>query len=368
MAPLHNRRVAAEGGSHRLTTGQRLVAFLRCASCRFAALYFIPFFAGLVQMGRGTAAYALFGAVFWLLTSLAIEVTNRVADRVEDEVNRPERTALCAAVGWPTLVRVQRGLWAAVVATCGGWLAVDGNPALAALLGLALAAGVGYSSGPRLARSRWVAFIVVSAVFGGAFLIGWAAGGPPGRLGWRQLPVDVGFVATIAAFTSTFAGIKDLTDREGDARVGYRSIFVALVDRGSAPALMLIALVPFAPIAALALTGVLPSRLLALVGWAPCSVMLALAVHRGRTDRDRMAHRELFYLYWLAFSSAAVLLFVPSPTLAVAVGGAWLYWTAATHWLHWTHGLRREDLRATARSVLAGLHGEARRPESVGAR
>src|SRR6185436_5876673 len=50
-------------------------AFLQCASCRFAALYAVPFCAGLAAAGSPRAATALLGAGFWLVLTLAIEVT-----------------------------------------------------------------------------------------------------------------------------------------------------------------------------------------------------------------------------------------------------------------------------------------------------
>jgi len=328
----------------------RLGAFLRCASCRFAAFYFVPFLAGLVQMDAATVPYVLFGAVFWIVQSLAVEVTNRLADRTEDAVNRPERTALCEHVGWSTLRRAEYRLWGAVGVLSLAWLAGDGNPALAIMLAAGVGLGLAYSRGPRLARRRWFAFIAVNMLFGGAFLTGWAAGGPPGELGWGQLATNTAFVTVVGVFILAFAGIKDLTDREGDVRAGYRSPFVELVDRhGAAARLAALALSPYALVWILVATGVLPGRLLALTLFAPCSLLLARAVRRGRTDPEQMTLREGFYVYWLVFASTASLLFVPSWTLAAGVVAAFGYWILTTRTLHWAAGLSAADVRYLAR-------------------
>jgi 4-hydroxybenzoate polyprenyltransferase len=335
-----------------VSRGARLSAFLRCASCRFAAFYFIPFLAGLVQMDAATVPYVAFGALFWLVESLAVEVTNRLADRAEDALNRPERTALCEQVGWPTLARAQRGLWGAVAALSVAWLLVDGNPALAVILAAGVALGVAYSRGPRLARRRWFAFVAVNMLFGGAFLTGWAAGGPPGELGWGQLATNTAFVTVVGVFILAFAGIKDLTDREGDVRAGYRSPFLELVDRRGTVPLAALALAPFALVWGLVAGGVLPVRLVALTAFAPCSLLLARAVRQGRSPGDQMAIRECFYVYWLVFGSAAVLLFVPSWTLAAGVAGAVGYWIVTTRTLHWAAGLSVAELRRLVRLAL----------------
>jgi 4-hydroxybenzoate polyprenyltransferase len=330
-----------------------LSVFLRAASCRFAAFYFIPFFAGLTQRGRATILFGLFGAAYWLVQSLAIEVTNRLADRTEDAINRPERTALCELVGWDNLVRAQRWLWGALLALDAAWLLVDGNAALAVLLGAGACMGLVYSVGPRLARRRWFAFITISTLFGGSFLIGWATGGASDAHAWHQLATDVAFATAIGVFIVAFAGIKDLTDRDGDVRIGYESLFVALVRRRSGVALLALALAPCALIVVLALAGALPQRLLLLAGWAPCSLLIARAVRGARSTEDQMAVRELFYLYWLAFTSCAVLLFVPDAGLAIAVAGACLYWALATRWLHWAPALTHKDVRRVLRRAPA---------------
>jgi len=343
--------------------GGTLRALLQCASCRFGALYYMPFCAGMAAAGTLTVLTALLGAAFWLVLGLAIEVTNRLADRVEDAVNRPERTALCALVGWQRLARIQLLLWGAVVASAGVWLALTPNALLLVLLVSGAGVGIAYSRGPRLARQRALVFVVLSGTFAGPFCLGFAAGDPLGAAsdaGFAQLAEFVPLFWVLTLFISSLAGIKDITDRAGDEAVGYRSAFVAFAERHGGAALTLLASVPFVALTAFIATGQLAPRALVLLAFLPLSAGIALAV-RGARDRpaDQLLVRETLYHHWLAFTTATLLACFPSIGLAAALGGGWLWWTLAARHLHWTAPLRLGDLPRAAALASAG---GARRP------
>jgi len=326
---------------------KKAAAFLRCASCRFATLYFVPFFAGLVLAGRDTLGYAALGALFWIVHSLAIEVTNRLSDRSEDVVNRPERTRLCEYVGWQALKAMQVGLWCAVIAIDAVWLVLAGNPEFAFLLALSIGIGIAYSCGPRLARTRHVGLLVLNLVFGGVFIVGWSAGDPfsrPTHVWLDQIAFFMPVLVVVGIFIATLVGVKDLTDRAGDLRIGYRSPFVDLIERRSVFVIRCLGACPFALIAAFASLGLVSGRLVALVGFAPVSAILTEAVRGAQTSADGLIVREVFYNYWLAFSSIALLLLLPQKTLALAIVGAISYWVLTTRWLHWGERLRAVDL------------------------
>jgi 4-hydroxybenzoate polyprenyltransferase len=317
---------------------RRVVAFLRCSSCRFAALYFSPFCGGLVETARATVGYAALGAVFWLLHSLGIEVTNRLADRTEDAINRPERTALCALVGWGTLRSMQSAIWCTVIVLDIAWILLAGNPLLIGLLLGSSGLGIAYSRGLRLSRSRSFSLITLNLLFGGAFLLGWSVGDPlarPDNAGWNQLADFLPLLVAVGLFILALAGIKDITDRQGDIRIGYRSFFVDIMERRSSAVLGFVASVPFLAILAFVLSGLLPTRLLALIVFAPVSTIVVSASRRAQTRLDRMLVREAFYDYWLVFSSSALLLFLPRAILAEVVLATIAYWILATRWLHW---------------------------------
>lgn len=344
----------------------QLRALLRCASCRFGALYYVPFCGGLAAAGTLSAASALLGAGFWLVLGLAIEVTNRLADRTEDAVNRPERTALCELVGWSGLARAQLLLWGLVLVCVGVWLALAPNALLLGLLAAGAGFGVAYSRGPRLARTRALVFVVLSGTFVGPFCVGFAAGDPLGDAStavFSQLGAFVPLFWLLTLFISSLAGVKDITDRAGDEAIGYRSTFVAVVERHGRAALAALAAVPFVALTAFVAAGSLPARALALLVFLPLSLLVALAV-RGAADRpaDQLLVREALYQHWLAFATAALLACFPSAGLLAALAGAWLWWLAASRHLHWSPPLRRAHL---PRLVALAARGGARRATAV---
>lgn len=340
-----------------------LRTLLQCASCRFGALYYVPFCAGMAAAGTLSVATALLGAAFWLALGLAIEVTNRLSDRVEDAVNRPERTALCATVGWERLARVQLGLWGLVVAAAVVWVALAPNALLALLILSGAGFGIAYSRGPRLARNRALVFVVLSGTFVGPFCLGFAAGDPlagASAAGFAQLDRFVALFWVLTLFISSLAGVKDITDRVGDEAIGYRSAFVAFAERHGTAALAALAAVPFLALAAFVVVDLLPVRALALLALLPLSIVVALAV-RGAHDRpgDQLVVREALYHHWLAFATATVLVCFPSLGLLAALAGAWLWWVVASRHLHWSAPLRLADLPRVV-SLAAG--GRAPRP------
>jgi 4-hydroxybenzoate polyprenyltransferase len=308
--------------------------------------------------GTLTVATALLGAGFWLVLGLAIEVTNRLADRTEDAVNRPERTALCEAVGWRRLARVQLALWAAVLAATAAWLALDPNALLALLIASGAGFGIAYSRGPRLARNRALVFVVLSGTFVGPFCLGVAAGDPLGAAsdaGFARLGEFVPLFWVMTLFISSLAGVKDVTDRVGDEAIGYRSAFVAFAERHGGAALTTLAAVPFAALTAFVAGGALPARALALLAFLPLSAGVALAV-RGAHDRpaDQLLVREALYHHWLAFTTATLLVLFPSVGLLIALAGGWAWWLGASRLLHWTAPLRLGDLPRVAALASAG--------------
>lgn len=344
---------------------------LRCGSCRFAALYFIPFCGGLAAAGDVRVAPLLLAAAGWIVLTLAIELTNRLADRVEDAINRPERTRLCAGVGWRRLARLQLALWAVVAAAAAAWVALAPGWLLVALLAAGAGAGAGYSRGPRLARRRLLVFVMLSGTFVGPFCLGWVAGSPGAGLGafarlGRFSPLF--WVATL--FICSLAGIKDVTDRRGDEAIGYRSAFLALADRHSRAVLALLVSVPYAALAGFVAAGSLPPRMLALAATLPLSLALGLAVRGAGASAQRgLLVREALYGHWLAFTSLALLARYPSAALLAALAGAWTYWLLAGRHLHWTAPLRRADLRRLAALARAGAAGRrARRPAPIAER
>jgi 4-hydroxybenzoate polyprenyltransferase len=298
------------------------------------------------EVGLGWVA---FGAIYWFAHSLATELGNRIAERSEDEVNRPERTAFCHQVGFPVLRTVTVVSWLVVAAMDVGLLIRSPRIPLALLLIAAAAFGIGYSFGPHLKRHPLAALFILTFPFSGTFLIGWTARPPAGGLTadeffHQALP----FAVLLGSLIASIGGAKDLTDRVGDAAVGYRSVWVEAVRRHSVLMLAAITLAPFIYIVAATVTGVLPARNLLLCLLLPLSWWFPRAAGGAQTPAEAGALREIGYTYCGVFVVLAVCLNVPSVgTLLVSLASI-VYWFIATEYLHWTDGLRLSKIRLLA--------------------
>jgi 4-hydroxybenzoate polyprenyltransferase len=319
-----------------------LDAFLRCGSCRFAAYYFLSFQIAIVDAGQASWRWAAFGFIFWLLHSLGVELLNRYSDRVEDKINRPERTALCEVVGYESIKWAAIAIWVLIAAIYVGWLYLFPNPVLAALLWSGLIVGVCYSFLVRFKARRYLSLLVLTFPFGGPFLIGWAAA--HGSWSMSELLSDLfgrlaPFLIVVGLFFAGHAGIKDITDIAGDEHVGYRSLWISLIRRRATLTIRLLVSIWFITCMGFVAVGGLPTRFVVLAGLWPLSLMFATAASRAVMTTDRGAVRELFYHYWLLFMSVALYLLVPGLAALLSISGAAAYWILTSQSLHWTDGI-----------------------------
>jgi 4-hydroxybenzoate polyprenyltransferase len=316
-----------------------IATLLRVASCRFAAIYVVGFSAGLLGIG-GNPAWIAFGAPYWLLFSLATELVNRLSDQVEDAVNRPERTALCNAVGYDRIARLSVIAWTAVVALDAVWIVVRPSWPLAGLLLVAAFASISYSYGLRLKRARFFSLLLITFPFCGTFFTGWAVyAGSPGAtdaLTHRYIP----FSLFLGWFVGTLAGVKDVTDALGDEAIGYRSMFLSIARSQPSVVIAAILAIPFALLWAFVAIDLLPVRFGWLTVFWPLSVVVARCAMAAGTQPEREATREVAYQYWIVFLSAAFMTFEPSGTMLAVVAGSLAYWTATSQLLHWSDGMR----------------------------
>lgn len=327
----------------------KFLALMRCGSCRFAAFYFISFYVALLDTGHGGWMWALFGAVFWLLHSLGTELTNRLSDRVEDRVNRPERTALCDQAGFHLIKDLCVLIWTTLILVDLVWLWLNPNLNLAVLLPLGIFAGINYSYGVRFKRKKYLSLFALTFPFGGPFLIGWSAYNPLPESAqvMRELLYSGGpVVVVLGVFIASLAGVKDITDVEGDEKIGYRSLWVSLVRRHATYLIVAMVCVPFLLLGLMLLLQVLPARFSALLLFLPFSLSLAHCVRRAKDGDQQQAVREILYHYWFAFLSSALLLYVPTAAAAWAVLGTSAYWVITSQYLHWSTGLRLWKVQA----------------------
>lgn len=327
------------------------VALLRCTSCRFTAIYFLPFFGALVGGGLGTISWAAFGCLLWFAHSTGTEAVNRLSDRREDGVNRPERTALCEQVGWGRVRIVALAAWALVGILDVGALSVRRSVPLAVLLVLGVVAAVGYSYGLRLGRRGYVSLFVLTFPFGGTFMIGWTLAHPIlDAPALRDLVFLAGPLLVVAAASlATLAGVKDLTDVAGDEAAGYHSAWIRFLRTHRAPVVFAVVSAPYLLLVLLLAAGAVPARDWAVLALLPAVLALARCFTRSRSHTEHMAAREVFYLYWLALESVAMWCYAPQAQTVVAAGAAAVWWLLATRYLHWHAGIDRALLAAVRR-------------------
>jgi 4-hydroxybenzoate polyprenyltransferase len=328
-----------------------LQALLRCSSCRFAAQYWMCFAVAAGADGARPGWWLAAAAPYWLAFSMGTELLNRLADRTEDGVNRPERTALCDRIGWPRLRRLTAAILVALAVVDVAWALTARSLVLGLLLASGFVVAINYSVGLRFKRWRLFSLYVLTFPFAGTFL---------GGLATHAAPLDVGgfFAGALrghgaallvgSLFILTLAGTKDITDFRGDELAGYRSLFATLVERGRTGLLHAAVLLPFLAGLALVAVGLLPARFVLLLALAPVSLLIARCVGRGTTAAQRAATREVFHQYWMVFVGATLLLAEPSPLTVTVVAVSAAYWLLASFRLHWTPGPGRATFAAIA--------------------
>ncbi|HMG54751.1 MAG TPA: UbiA family prenyltransferase [Kofleriaceae bacterium] len=314
----------------------RLALALRVGSVRFAGYYFAAFVAGIVHAGGAALRWSVPAAVICIANCLAIELINRYADRTEDAVNRPERTALCEALDFATILRIAVLLWAVLAATYGIWFAVDRNPELLAVQVISWLIGWNYSVGLRFKARPYGVLVVLTSTFVLPYLFGWSIVAPLARV-----PLGILCVPT---FIASLSGIKDVTDEEGDRLRGYRSRFLALVRGRSAGRLVALLAAPYLLAFVLVVAGAAPVRLAGFAILAPGSLLFAILVRNVASREEAMAVRECMYHFWFVAIALDVWLIQPSTELAACLVAAAAFWIAASRRMHWMPGLQRAHL------------------------
>jgi 4-hydroxybenzoate polyprenyltransferase len=332
----------------------RTVALVRCCSIRFTAYYWVGWAAGLAAVGRLDTASALLGVPLWIAYCLGTESINRIADREADVVNRPERTRLCAQAGWRTLLVVAWASWSCFAAIGGGLLWAQPSPALALVLVVDAGVAVGYSIGPQFKRHRVLAPVVLTAPLITPLFTGWAVDPDFGDLRSPVLPA----AAVLAAFSLGLSGIKDITDVAGDRRIGYSSLWIALIRLRRGAAVYGLLGAPFLLLTAFVATGALPAVAAAMLPALVLSVLVVTAASRAVDGPDREAAREVMHQYTFYFLALVLLTAVPSTATGVGVSVAVGYWLAASATLHWSGGLTADRLRRWTALFIAPSHKE----------
>lgn len=311
-----------------------------CTSARNIGHYYLAFILGCAAASSLNPGFALLGLVFATAVSTLVESANRLSDRREDSVNRPERTYLCRLVGFPTLERIAWFSFAILVSYSVGWFVLNPSPYLAFLLVASVIIAVTYSYAPGgvrpLKRSRWLSSVLLTIPTVGPFLtayFGTAEKGPSELVGTPLAFLVVAFLVLLVA-----TGAKDVTDLAGDELIGYRSLWVDVVTTRNVSTVMAAAFPPVV-LLVLSLYGPLPARLSL---FAPVVfATLVLLAFRSRTVLSRQGRggvsvRSLSSHLQLLLVAVIGLLSFWSPGLLAAVGATVVFWFVADRWLYWS--------------------------------
>lgn len=327
------------------TAGRAVLLLLRSCSVRFTAYYWVGFAAGLAATGHLGPGTALLGVPMWLAYCVGTESVNRIADRAADEVNRPERTRLCEEFGWSRLTAVAVLSWTVFVLIGAALTWRHPGLALPALLLVDIGVAIGYSIGPAFKRHRVLALLALTAPLITPLLTGWAVYGGHDILLSPVLPA----VSVLAAFSLGLSGIKDITDVEGDRRLGYSSLWLSVARIGRGAAVYAFIGAPFLLLALYAALHVLPLRALLLLPLVVVSALVVTAASRAAAPADREAAREVMHQYTFYFLALCLTACAPTRAAVAAAAAGIAYWLVASKALHWSGGLTLAHLRRWAR-------------------
>jgi len=313
------------------------------ASLRFAIYYVLGYLGGLFAgPGSVRGLDVVVGTGFWIAFSLATEVTNRWADRIEDAVNRPVRTDLCTRIGFDRLRLIALGLWTLLVLVAVVWATsfpAGSRWTFGLVYLVAIAAGVNYSVGIRLKVRRFGALVVLAFPIAATIYCGvlaQAARTDPdfSLFGFDGAAEIYALGVALTLLLGALASLKDITDVVGDSLIGYRSAVTMLTGRTS----VAVGVLAIAGVALLGFVvgGYLTPRYLLLGLFIISGFGLARLASSAGGDGEAMLVRELHYLHWLGVLGVAVVLL----TRSTLVAGLWavgaVLWLVFSRYLHWT--------------------------------
>jgi hypothetical protein len=307
-----------------------------CKLCRFRylALTIPPFLAGCIGSNDDNPAYWLLGVTAIITLRAISSLGNCVTDRVEDAVDHPLRVQQCEVVGYPNLLRIVRALTVLYLSLVAGMALFAGiHPAASLLWVLFLLVKLSYSFGPRLKPKRLSATVLLGGVSGGMLFLGWIGSG------FDEVEVAITGGVLLWAMGASLVGSKDAPNVDGDAKIGYFSVYRRLIDAPHpARRAVLIVSRPYllaVPLAFVSMeTGGPGLRLLWCFILYPAAIAFALALTRAQTAAGRSLVRELGYLYWILFMDVVLVALVPQPWTIVVALAALAWYLGATRYAH----------------------------------
>jgi 4-hydroxybenzoate polyprenyltransferase len=313
--------------------GMRIVGILRLARLRMLVNKTTPFLVGVLASKHGGATYFVLGFFSLLCFQVVTSISNCVSDRVEDTIDCPERSQLCEAVGHRVLLGVVGVTTVLYLSLAGYGLAINVPPATVAVGLAGLIISFAYSF-MRLKTHPLGPPGLLGAMSAVCLWAGWHGPGTDPGLLTGDAAAILPSVLTLWLLGATLCGSKDAPNLEGDAAVGYESVYVKIV-KGRRPFVRVLSIVslPYLFVVCCVSTGYTPPYLWIVLLY-PMAIAFAKALVGVQGQDDGEVMRELGYLYWQIFMSAVLLALYPTAQTGVILVGSIAWWFASSCWLH----------------------------------
>jgi hypothetical protein len=301
---------------------------VRLSCPQWYAFLVTPFLVGYFVGGDSTVDWRLgVSLTIVVLGSIITDLSNRLADRVEDRLDYPLRAALMDRVGVRRLYAILVTVVVVFLITfsLSVWFYLPYAATGLGFLGLMVA--LGYSFGPRLKKRRIVGPVHYGAISAGGLMFGSLHHGD-----WQTaLPT----VMVLWAFGMTLIGWKDVDNIVSDSSVGFRSIYrdISESKRSRTIAQMMVG-APYILLVALVLGQEMPLRALAVTVLLVPGLHFATLLLSASTAPERRGMRELGVLYWQLFMSGVLMALDPSlrTLLILALSLGW--WVVMARYLN----------------------------------
>jgi hypothetical protein len=310
-----------------------------------------PFVVAFLASGNDDYAYLTIGVVAVILYQAVTSLGNCVSDHVEDQVDYPERTLLCETVTYRSLRSVVIACSAAyllLVATMAVVLDIQLDTVglwvlyLAGTLVYSFARVKTYTLGPPILLGSLSAVLAWTGFWGLHDAFNWAENlhllALPNlnldQLFTGQMTVIAPAFLTMWIFGGSLCGSKDVPNLEGDAAIGYESIYLKIV-RGPYAFVRVLAVMSLPYLLALVLVaaGYPQPAPWVLLGY-PLAVIFAAILVRAKDQAERELVRECGYVYWQIFMSLVLFSMNQSAVTAAILAGSLGWWFVNSRSLH----------------------------------
>jgi len=328
-----------------------VVATVKLGRPRYLSIMVTPFVVAFLASDSDDVAYLVLGTLAVILYQGVTSIGNCISDELEDRVDYPERTALCELVTYERLRLVVAGMSVAYLLivlamatvldiqldTVGLWVLY-----LFGTLMYSFARVKTRTMGPPILLGSLSAALAWVGFWGFGDALSWAGDLhlaalvelDPGRLFTGPMIVIGPAILLLWLFGGTLCGSKDVPNLEGDALIGYESIYLKIV-KGPHALVRVIAVMSLPYVLALAFiaSGYEQPAPWVLLGY-PFALVFALVLVRAREQLERELVRECGYVYWQVFMSL-VLLSIDQTSLTVTIlAGSLAWWFFNSRLMH----------------------------------